>query len=248
MSPRTSPELAQQRYENLPPGERRAAYRAIQSEALKRCGENGLFFAQFVKTRDEVDPENTVKPFPIHLPYVQELWRELASNSKVAIAKSRQMFMTWIACTFAVWSARRAPNQLVVLQTQTWPDATKLVSVAGGDRDAAYLGRCQFIERNLPTWLKVRVKEQEGMLSYPDLGSVIEALPGGADKIRGKVPSVVILDEFATHEEAWGEWTALAPLIQKAAKVIIISTPNGSEGNAIYHIWHGTPKSVPQSG
>lgn len=247
MSPRASADLAISRYEALGLRDQRAAFRAIQQEALKRCARDGLFFLSFVRTRDEVDPEHSVKPFPIHLDYIRQLWTDITEHPKIVIAKSRQMIVSWVACAFAVWSARRAPNQYVVLQTQNWPDATKLVSVAGGDKDAAYLGRCQFIERHLPRWLRVRTKEQEGMLAYPDLGSVIEALPGGADKIRGKVPSVAILDEFATHEEAWGEWTALAPLVQKAAKVIIISTPNGGEGNCFFHLYHGTPRSVPQS-
>ena len=215
---------------------------------MRGCRDEGFFFLRFVKTRDEVDPDNTVKPFPIHLEYLRKLWLSFEQNQKTIVAKSRQMIVSWAACTFAVWSARRKPNQLVLVQTQSWPDAVKLVSVAGGDRDAAYLGRCQFIERHMPPFLRVRIKEQEGQIAYPDIGSVIEALPGGADKIRGKVPSVVILDEYAMHEEAWGEWAAIAPLMQGAAKLIVISTPNGAEGNAFYHLYHGTPKSTPVSG
>jgi phage FluMu gp28-like protein len=96
--------------------------------------------------------------------------------------------------------------------------------------------------------MRVRLKESEGLLAYPDTGSVIEALPGGANKVRGKVPSLIVLDEFAMHEEAWGEWTAVAPLVQKGMKLLVISTPNGSEGNCFYHLYHGTPKSIPVSG
>ena len=247
MSPRTSPELAQQRYENLPPGERRAAYRAIQSEALKRCGENGLFFAQFVKTRDEADPDNTVKPFPVHYPYIQALWQDWAMNQKSIVAKSRQMLVSWALATFGVWWARRRPNQHVIFQTQSWDDAKALVSVAGGDKDAAYLGRCQFIERSLPRWLSLPIKEIEGSISYPN-GSIIEAVPGGADKVRGQVISLYLGDEFAFQTEGWGVWTTLAPLVQKGAKIILVSTPNGAEGNAFYHLYHGTPRSIPVSG
>lgn len=246
--PPRNPDEALSRFDALNASEQKAAFRALQEEVLRRCTTDGLFFLRFVKTRDEVDPDNTVKPFPTHLDYLRALWTEFERYQKVIVAKSRQMIVSWAVCAFAVWWARRRPNQLVLLQTQNWPDAVKLVSVAGGDRDAAYLGRCQFIERNMPPFLRVRIREQEGQISYPDIGSVIESLPGGADKIRGKVPSLIVLDEYAMHEEGWGEWGAIAPLVQGASKLIIVSTPNGAEGNAFFHLFHGTPKSVPTSG
>ena len=247
MSPRTSPETAVERYENLPRGERAAAFRAIQAEALKRCAANGLFFAQFVKTRDEADPDHTVKPFPVHYPYLQQLWRDWEGNQKSVVAKSRQMLVSWAECTFAVWWARRRPNQHVVIQTQDWDDAVKLVCMAGGNKDATYHGRCQFIERNLPGWLRLPLKENEGQIAYPN-GSLIEAVPGGADKVRGQVISLYIGDEFAFQTEAWGVWTTLAPLVQKGSKIILVSTPNGSEGSCFYHLYYGTPRSTPVSG
>jgi len=242
-----SPDEAIERFSSLTTTEQKAALHALRTEALKRCATDGLFFLRFVHTRDEVDPDQTVKPFPVEYEFIRTIWREFEAHQKVIVAKSRQMMVSWVACAFAVWWARRKPNQLVAIQTQGWDDAKKLVAVAGGDRDAAYLGRCQFIERHLPAWLRVRVREAEGQISYPDTGSVIEALPGGADKVRGKVPSLVILDEFAMQEEAWGVWTAIAPLVQKAMKLIIISTPNGAEGNCFYHLYHGTPRQQPRT-
>ena len=247
MSPRTSPEQAVARYENLPVGDRRAAFRAIQHEALKRCADDGLFYAQFVKTRDEADPDHTVKPFPVEYEYLRALWRDWEGAQKSIVAKSRQMFVSWAECTFATWWARRRPNQHVIIQTQDWADAVKLVCVAGGNKDAAYLGRCQFIERNLPKWLQLPIKENEGQIAYPN-GSLIEAVPGGADKVRGQVISLYIGDEFAFQSEAWGVWTTLAPLVQKGAKVILVSTPNGAQGNAFYSLYHGVPREVPTSG
>lgn len=247
MSPRASPELAISRYETLPKADQKAALRAIIAAALQRCSENGLFYAQFVKTRDEADPDQTVKPFPIGFPYLTALWRDWAANQKSIVAKSRQMLVSWAECTFATWWARRRPNQLVVIQTQNWDDATKLVCMAGGNKDATFLGRCQFIERNLPGWLRLPIKENEGQIAYPN-GSLIEAVPGGADKVRGQVISLYIGDEFAFQEEAWGVWTTLAPLVQKGSKVILVSTPNGAEGNCFYHLYHGTPRATPVSG
>ena len=236
-----------ERFDALPPAKRDATVAAMATEALTRCATDGLFFLRFVKTRDEADPDNTVKPFPIGLEYVREIWREFDTHNKIAIAKSRQMLVSWILSAYGVWWARYKPNQYVAYQTQVWEDAIKMVCMAGGDKDATFLGRMQFIERNLPSWMRLKIKENEGSIAYPN-GSLIEALPGGANKIRGKVPSLYLGDEMAFQDEAKGVWTALAPLAQKGSKIVLVSTPNGADGNMFYHLYHGTPYKVPTSG
>ena len=214
---------------------------ALRAEALERAANDGLFYASFVKTRDEADPDHSVKPFPVHLEYVQAIWKALIENQCVVIAKSRQMLMSWIACVFCSWWARFKSNQAVAWQTQKWEDACEKVAMAGVSGDTGgYMGRIQFIEYNLPGWLKQPIRATEGRITYSN-GSVIEALAGGADKIRGKVASVIVEDEFAFQPEARGVYTAVAPLIQKATKFIAISTPNGGEGSIFYHIFHGIP-------
>lgn len=194
----------------------------LESECRDRCLSDGLFFLQFVKTRDEADPVQTVKPFPLHLEYVRSLWSVLQDSQRVVIAKSRQMLASWMLCAYAVWTARFRPNQLVIWQTQTWPDAVEKTCGPSG----AKMGRCQFMEANLPAWLAQEIKYSEGCLDYPN-GSRIQALPGGADKVRGLTASVIIEDEFAMQAEAKGVYAAVAPLIQKGCQFIAMSTPNG---------------------
>lgn len=246
-TPTPSVDAAYAKFEALGETEQRLAVDAMRREAVRRCAADGLFFLQFVKTRDEADPEQSVKPFPLYLDYLRETWREVSTNQVTAIVKSRQLLLSWVMCCFAVHWARFKPNQYVVWQTQNDDDANKMVSMAGGDKDATYLGRMQFIEKNLPKWLQVPIRDVEGSIGYPN-GSMIEALPGGANKVRSKVPSLYIGDEFAMQDEAKGVWTSLAPLVQKGSKVVLISTPNGADGNMFYHLWHGTPYRNPTSG
>ena len=210
---------------------------SLREEAISRCMEEGQFFLRFVRTRDEADPENPVKPFPVDKEYVLALWDVFATRQRVVVAKSRQMMVSWVACVFCVWWARFRPNQYVVWQTQREEDAFKMVSTAGGDKDAGYLGRMQFIERHLPSWLQQAVRQSEGRLSYRN-GSAIEAVAGGANQVRGKVASVIIEDEFAHQSESRGVYQAVAPLIQKATKFIAISTPNGMD-NVFAKLYHG---------
>lgn len=213
---------------------------ALREEVLKRCAKDGLFWLRFVKTRDESDPDNTLKPFPRDLEYVQLLWHILSTRNKVVIAKSRQMMASWVAATFCVWWAMFKPNQYVCFQTQKEDDAIKMVCTAGGDKDTGYAGRMQFILRSLPAWMRPSVRESEGSLQFPN-GSMIEALAGGANKVRGKVFSLYIGDEFAFQDEAKSVYTSIAPLMQKGAKVVLISTPNGSDSNVFYHLFSGIP-------
>ena len=232
--------LSREQLENLVAQATPGVLAGLHDELRDACTRDGLYFLKFVRTRDEADPDTPVKPFPLHLPYVSEFWRVLEREQRVVCAKSRQMLVSWILCAFCCWWARSHANQAVYWQTQKAEDAYEKVAlpVTGG---VGYLGRCQFIEANLPPWLQVldlRKSTSEGRIVYPN-GSLIQALPGGADQIRGKVASLVIQDEFAFQEEARGVYAAVAPLIQKGMKFFCVSTPNGAE-NTFAKLYHGT--------
>lgn len=203
--------------------------------ATAQCVADGWFWLQYVRTRDEADSTCAVKPFPIHLAYLKSLWSILVEKSRTVVAKSRQMLVSWEVIAFCVWWARFKPNQVVLWQTKAWEDAVRMVAMPEG----GFEGRAQFIESHMPEWMKVTHKVSEGRIQYPN-GSMIQALAGGADKVRGLVPSVYVGDEYAHMEEQDGVYTALAPLLQKQSKAILISTPNGST-NTFATIYHGHP-------
>lgn len=211
----------------------RTLFAGVVGDVLERSARDGYFWLRFVLTRDEADPSQSIKPFPIQLTYLHQLWDLLVSRQCLAVAKSRQMLVSWLVATFCCWWARFQANQAIYWQTQQWKDACAMISMPKG----AVLGRCQFIERNLPVWMQQNIVDQEGVLYYPN-GSLIQALPGGANQIRSKVASVIVQDEFAMQEEAQGVYTACAPLIQKGAKFIAVSTPNGT-GNQFATLFHG---------
>jgi hypothetical protein len=227
-----------ERLADLPPDKSDALLRAVRQEVLLRCQTDGWFWTAFVRTKDEADPAESTKAFPQQLDYVRAYWALMATKPRLAVAKSRQMLVTWATCAYMVWVARFHPNTAVLYQTQSEDDANGMVSVAGSTKDGGYFGRCQFIERHLPPWMQLPVRDPEGQLTYPN-GSIIRALPGGANKIRGKTGTLIVLDEMAFLEEAKASYTAIAPLVQKGAQLIAISTPNGGAGNFFYHLWHG---------
>lgn len=216
-----------------------AAGRLTTDEVLAltryHCEHDGLFWLKYVLTRDEADPQQAVKPFPAHLEYVRELWW-LFDRVKFGVgAKSRQMLFTWAMAAYSSWWARYHGNQAVYYQTKSEKDAVKMVAMPEG----GFEGRIQFIESHLPTWLQQKIKISEGRIQYPN-GSIIEGLPGGADKVRGLTISILWEDEFAMQDDQNGVYTAVAPLMQKGSRVWFVSTPNGS-ANLFATLYHGRP-------
>ena len=230
------------RVDGLNPQQAAQLYASLTREVNAECAKDGLKWMRFASTRDESDPQHSVKIFPSHLGYVREVWGILTTRPKVAIAKSRQMRMSWLLALFACWQARYYPNQAIYWQTKNWEDAVGMVCMPQGGVE----GRCQFIESHLPPFLRLDVKPSEGRIQYPN-GSLIQALSGGADKIRGKVASVIIEDEFAFQEDQEGVYAAVAPLVQNGARAIFVSTPNGTD-NQFATLWHGRNVSQARRG
>jgi len=204
----------------------------LQKEILTRCAKDGLFWLRFVQTIDEADSEHPVKPYPLYKPYVQPIWETLQAHKRIIWAKSRQMGASWELVAFCCWIARFIPHQAVYWQAQKDSDGNSMVALPGVAE-----GRAQFIESHLPPFMQQRVKASEGRLVWPN-GSFMQALAGGANQIRGRVFSLYVGDEFAFQDEASGVYTSIAPLVQKHAKIILVSTPNGAD-NTFGKLYHG---------
>lgn len=235
MIPRQQLQRILQKLPELSPAEQRQLFSALAKEIDEQSAEDGLFWLRWVSTRDEADKDNPIKPFPLHEEYTKQLWTDIDTHQVTVIAKSRQMFVTWLVACYMTWWARYRPNQAIYYQTQNWDDAVMMTCMP----DGGFMGRCQFIENNLPGWMKVKTKETEGRIQYPN-GSIIQSIAGKPNSIRGKTVSLYIGDEFAFMEEQDKVWTSVAPLVQKGAKAIIVSTPNGTS-NQFATLWHGRP-------
>src|SRR5207245_5338025 len=120
----------------------------IVNGCLERSLVDGLFWLRFVETRDEADPDTSVKPFPTNLEYLRELWSILSEQHRVVIAKSRQMLVSWVVCACCVWWARFTPRQAVSCQARRWRAAWGRVCQPDGGRP----GRCQCMSEVLAAW------------------------------------------------------------------------------------------------
>ena len=60
--------------DNLGKSEAEKLLAGLAGEVNKKCADDGLFWLKFVRTRDEADPENSVKPFPLHEEYIRSIY------------------------------------------------------------------------------------------------------------------------------------------------------------------------------
>lgn len=170
-------------------------------------------------------------------PYLKEIWNAFDTHQRIVVVKSRQLMLSWLVCAYAVWAARFQSNRAVYFQTQKREDACAMVCLPGVE-EGGFTARMQFIVRSMPEWMRGKWTEKEGELMCVETGSMIQALAGGANQIRGKTPSILIEDEMAFQEEATGVYQAVAPLLQKQTRMIAISTPNGPS-NCFATLVHG---------
>jgi hypothetical protein len=240
----TAPDL-----EVLAPDEQQKLVSGLILAELERCRQDGWYWVvNHVKTRDEAaGAEESVKAFP-DLAQLEAIWTALADPNEnlYAIAKSRQIMMSWECCSFCVHVGRFHPNRLIVWQSKREQDAIDMVSHGEKRHDTA---RMEFIEQNLPTWMRDRswngaewingrARFGHGEITWPN-GSKVVAIPEGGHQVRSKTPSVVVMDEMAFMEQARLSVTAVLPTIQKQTKLICVSTPNGKQ-NAFWQMFSGT--------
>lgn len=194
----------------------------------KAYADSGIWdWLGFVKTVDEHDPDNPIRPFPREKEYIQLLIIFLLHFPVLAIPKSRQMMVSWTVAAFNVWAAWRRDMSLLLYQTKKEDDAKAMVSK--GDKDPTG-GRMSFIINHLPgnigdPQVRIGPGNKINELVHKN-GSRIVGVPQGGDQVRSYTPTVFTADEMAFQDEAESAWNAIQPAVAKGGRVIAISTVN----------------------
>ncbi len=177
-------------------------------------------------TKDEHDPNVRAKPFPRY-EYIAKTVRLWQARRLLCIVKSRQLMFTWIFAAIATWDARFRHNRDIYLQSKKEDDAARI-------RD-----RCWFILQNEPRLIRgwhwegrelqplgLGRGEQPPEVSFRGTNSTITGIPEGGDQIRSRVPSGLVMDEFAFQPAARDAYRAARPAIDGDSWIAVISTPN----------------------
>jgi hypothetical protein len=196
----------------------------------KGYADSGLWlFLKHVKTFDEHDRENPIKPLDVDkYQYLVYVFLHMLALNEMFMPKSRQVKMSWAAAIFATWYARTAPHRLIVVQSEKEDKANALVTKGRQDPSG---GRMSFIEHELPWWLKDyniiggagnRVGElvytpsrttEQGIV-IPWFGSRILAVAQGPNQVRSLVPSLYLGDEAGMWDMFSETWTAAAAAVK----------------------------------
>lgn len=216
---------------------------AIQSLGTPEMGytDAGLWrFLKFVFTKDSHDSENPVKRLMQDgAEYLLVVFLYMLACPVLAVPKSRQIRMSWAAVAFSLWHAMSRPHRRVIFQTKKEEDAHDMITF-GHKNPAA--GRCDFVLQHLPGWMRdpnvvggsgnragalimspLPVDSGSGA-RVPWYGSSIEAVPQGADQVRGKTPSLYISDEAAFQDAFADAVVALRPAVTGGGRFIAISS------------------------
>ena len=171
---------------------------------------NNFIFSGIVKTKDEHDADNPVKPFP-DKEYLRKVISVVHESDRVFIPKSRQIRMSWVMVLYALWVAMFHPHQAIFIQSKKEEDAAALVFDKKMENS-----RMSFVYHHLPPWLKnmVGVDTSYSKMRFSN-GSIVWGIPEGGHIIRSHTASLVISDECAFQPEFENAYTAAIPMAKK---------------------------------
>lgn len=197
-----------------------ATLAAIELQNRMYAGDFYQWCVDQVKTSDEATQK--LLPFPADKAYLKDLSYILQTEPRVALPKSRRMFISWLIALYCQWRARYHRHNAIFFQSETESKSAFIIDK-----------RIKFVEDNLsPEFHKdydmLRTKSgMVGRITYKETGSYVWAIAQGDSQIRSYTPSILVMDEVEFHAEGPQALAAALATIEKDAQIIIISTSNG---------------------
>jgi len=182
------------------------------------------FLSQAVWTKDEAS--GTIRQFPSseRYAYLRTLVDRRMSYPIFAVEKSRRMMATWLFLALYLFDVLTQRNLAMAVVSKKLEDSAYLL---GPDRMLCIYERIPAeVWPNKPI-LNATGRHKGGYtyLECPATGSHIRAIASGPDQLRLYTLSRVFLDEFAFHERAEEEWTAVKPTVEGGGHIDLVSTP-----------------------
>lgn len=176
-------------------------------ERLQKIRTDPWEFLKAVKTLDQVDQVNPIKPFPVHREYLKLYCKIFLKERLILIPKSRRMTMTWTTIALITWDCMFNIGRQWAVVSKKESDSDDLVK------------RVDFIIKNLdyniipkdfvppytPTFCK---------LEFPQMNSKILGFPSGSDQLRQFTFSGILADEMAFWDDAESMFSSAKPTIE----------------------------------
>lgn len=177
-------------------------------------------FLEAVHTKDEADPKNPIKRFPIDKEYLKLYTRFWAAEKKIAVPKSRRLIMSWTNIALYTWDTLFHAGRSNAFVSKKEEDASDLVEKARFIVD--------HLDRELiPAELIPRYEHTYNKLKFPEIESQIRGFPQGADQLRQYTFSGLLFDEVAFWEDAENAYSAAIPTVDSplGGRITMISSP-----------------------
>lgn len=195
----------------------RGASDKVLFERWKKIREDPIEFLKCVRTLDQVDRDRPVKPFPIHLKYLQYYVRYWQRERLIGVPKSRRMKMSWTNIALYTWDTMFNLGRHQAFVSKKEDDSDELVK------------RSKFILENLdfeqlPKELLPKHEYVFGKLRFPELDSLIQGFASGADQLRQFTFSGILADEMAFWDNAQAMYAGSFPVIEGGGRFTAISS------------------------
>ena len=179
----------------------------------------------FIESYCKIDGDKPFKMFE----YQKEFVKKVMEHKYLIVNKSRQMGVSQIAGAFCLWYSMTKPKKETIIISLNTTEAEYFI-----DR------RIWDVYDELPKFIKMRIKikHSENEIKFEN-GSRIEAMANTKKALRGRSPSMVVVDEMAFQNQAKAMITSAMPALQLGEHLILISTPNGTQepGEFFYKTW-----------
>jgi len=182
-------------------------------------------------------------------PYLIDLINVFQNNKEVVILKARQLGLTWLVVSYALWKVLFFSNTKVLLISKTGESAEELI---GGGEGAP--GKAKFIYSNLPDFMKLKLgRDTQGKIDFPTRNSSMQSLMSNEYAGSGSTASLVIRDELELHPCAELNYGSIRPTIDSGSgQLIDLSSPKKNISIAKSHFKtryveakNGTNRAVP---
>lgn len=143
--------------------------------------------------------------------------------------KARQIGFSTLAAAFMLWCALGGSDRQIYALSKKKDASVSLVS------------KVRYAYRSMPEWARKRGPKllNKTLLAMQfDNDSFIQSSPTGSDPIRGETAFLVIVDEWASFENAEEAWASIQPVADIGGRVCGISTAKG-EGSFFHRLWLG---------
>lgn len=196
-------------------------------EWRKCAGDWYYWLDRYVYTKDENDKQKPFKKFldGRDLPYIALVGELYLTERRLIILKSRQLGITWLLCALDLWECMFQAGRFVPITAYKEGDAADI------------LDRIKFIyegvpgdERapGLPMWMRdrlnVRFLREPFEMQFRANGSLIRAVPEGAENLRGKTISRWKNEESRSQPRLEQTAQSVLPAVQGAAQAVFVSS------------------------